>query len=87
MSLINCTRINCTRIAYKRERRQAGLHACRAAAASANTPSVENSDKLKLQLRQAQQMAAAVARKKEDMMMKLKRLTDKQVCICLLVAC
>lgn len=64
---------------------QAGVLACRTAAASANTPTVENSDKLKLQLRQAQQMAAAVARKKEDMMMKLKRLTDKQVCTCLLV--
>lgn len=31
-------------------------------------------------------MAAAVARKKEDMVMKLKRLTDKQVCTCMLVA-
>lgn len=54
------------------------LHDCRAAA-SANTPAADNNDKLKLQLRQAQQMAAAVARKKDDMMIKLKRLTDKQV--------
>ncbi|KAL3157692.1 Intraflagellar transport protein 81 [Trebouxia sp. C0010 RCD-2024] len=48
------------------------------AAASANAPAADNSDKLKLQLRQAQQMAAAVARKKEDMIIKLKRLTDTQ---------
>lgn len=60
---------------------------CRAAAASANSPATENNEKLKLQLRQAQQMAAAVARKKEDMVMKLKRLTDKQVCTYMLVAC
>ena len=63
------------------------VHACRAAAASANSTAVENNEKLQLQLRQAQQMAAAVARKKEDMMMKLKRLTDKQVCTYMLVAC
>lgn len=63
------------------------MHACRAAAANANSPATENNEKLKLQLRQAQQMAAAVARKKEDMVMKLKRLTDKQVCAYMLVAC
>ena len=63
------------------------VHACRAAAASANSTATENNEKLQLQLRQAQQMAAAVARKKEDMMMKLKRLTDKQVCTYMLVAC
>ena len=63
------------------------MHACRAAAASANSTATENNEKLQLQLRQAQQMAAAVARKKEDMMMKLKRLTDKQVCTYMLVAC
>ena len=33
-----------------------------------------------MQVRQAQQMAAAVARKKADALAKLKRLTDKQVC-------
>ena len=50
------------------------MWACRA-----RSPATESSDKLKLQLRQAQQMAAAVARKKDDMLIKVKRLTDKQV--------
>lgn len=35
-----------------------------------------------MQLRQAQQMAAAVGRKKADAVAKLKRLTDKQVQTC-----
>lgn len=37
-------------------------------------------EKVQMQVRQAQQMAAAVARKKADALAKLKRLTDKQVC-------
>ena len=37
-----------------------------------------------MQVRQAQQMAAAVARKKADALAKLKRLTDKQVCFLLI---
>lgn len=37
-------------------------------------------EKLQMQLRQAQLMAAAVGRKKADALAKLKRLTDKQVC-------
>ena len=53
------------------------MHECRAAATASSNG--ESSEKLQLQLRQAQQMAAAVARKKEDMLVKLKRLTDKQV--------
>ena len=51
---------------------------CRAAN-TATASGNEGNEKLQLQLRQAQQMAAAVARKKDDMMAKLKRLTDKQV--------
>lgn len=54
------------------------FHGCRAAATS-RASSGDSNEKLQLQLRQAQQMAAAVARKKDDMLIKLKRLTDKQV--------
>ena len=66
-----------------------GVCACCRAAATASAGGGESNEKLQLQLRQAQQMAAAVARKKEDAMMKLRRLTDKQVwhdllcCLCL----
>lgn len=59
-------------------RGRGSLRACRAAASS-SLSATESSDKLKLQLRQAQQMTTAVARKKDDMMIKLKRLADKQV--------
>lgn len=49
----------------------------------ANTSTTSRSggdeEKLQMQVRQAQQMAAAVARKKADALAKLKRLTDKQV--------
>jgi hypothetical protein len=54
------------------------FHGCRAAATS-RASGGDSNEKLQLQLRQAQQMAAAVARKKDDMLIKLKRLTDKQV--------
>ena len=59
------------------------MHGCRAAA-TAGASGGESNEKLQLQLRQAQQMAAAVARKKDDMMTKLKRLTDKLVTLSLL---
>lgn len=59
------------------------MHGCRAAA-TAGASGGESNEKLQLQLRQAQQMAAAVARKKDDMMTKLKRLTDKLVILSLL---
>lgn len=52
---------------------------CRAAATASTSGGGDSSEKVQLQLRQGQQMAAAVARKKEDMLIKLKRLTDKQV--------
>ncbi|KAL0052885.1 hypothetical protein WJX82_009195 [Trebouxia sp. C0006] len=48
------------------------------AAATSRASGGDSNEKLQLQLRQAQQMAAAVARKKDDMLIKLKRLTDKQ---------
>ena len=54
------------------------LHGCRAAATT-RASGGDSNEKLQLQLRQAQQMAAAVARKKDDMLIKLKRLTYKQV--------
>ena len=52
---------------------------CRAAASASTSGGGDSSEKVQLQLRQGQQMAAAVARKKEDVLIKLKRLTDKQV--------